>query len=88
MRGSGAYTADDACALRRYVCDVARRYKFGDVSHDTKQCLSLVRRRFRTEVSLTGREAREFAALVAQDCIHSLPFHLYVSDVGLPLGVW
>ena len=59
-----------------------------------------MRRRFRKGVSLTGREAQEFAALVAQDCILPLPFHLlflsfchvvvllYASNVGLPLGVW
>ena len=90
----------DGCAMHRYICAVAPRYKWGDVPQDSKQYRRLVRRRFCTGVSFTGREAREFAALVAQDCILPLPFHLlflsfnhvvvllYASDLGLPLGVW
>ena len=74
------------------------RSKLGEVPEDSKQYCSLVRRRFRTEVPFTGHEAQEFAALIAQDCILLLPFHLlfmsfchvlvllYASDLGLPLG--
>ena len=57
--------ADDECAMHRYICAVAPRYKLGDVPQDSTQYCSLVRRRFRTGVSFTGREAREFAALIA-----------------------
>ena len=67
---------------------------------DSKQHCSLVWRRFRNGISFTGREAREFSALVAQDCLLPLPFHLlflsychvvillYAPDTCLPPGEW
>ena len=91
---------EDACELFRYVATVAPRYKVADIPVDSKQYCSLVRRRFRNGISFTGREAREFLALVAQDCVLPLPFHLlflsyshivvllYASDTCLPQGEW
>ena len=55
---------------------------------------------FATAFLLLGREAREFSALVAQDCVLPLPFHLlflsyshivvllYASGTCLPQGEW
>ena len=91
---------EDACELFRYVATVAPRYKVADILVDSKQYWSLVRRRFRNGISFTGLEARDFSALVAQDCVLPLPFHLlflsychivvllYASDTCLPKGEW
>ena len=91
---------EDACEVFRYVGNVAPRYKLPDIPVDSKQYCSLVRRRFRNGISFTGPEAREFSALVAQDCVVPLPFHLlllsychivvllYASDTCLPEGEW
>ena len=92
--------SEDACELFRYVAIVAPRYKVADIPVDSKQCCSPIRRRFRNGISFTGREAREFSALVKQDCVLPLPFHLlflsychiivhwYASDTCLPQGEW
>ena len=91
---------EDACELFRYVATVAPRYKLADIPVDSKQYCSLVRRRFHNGISFTGREAREFSTLGAQDCVVPLPFHLlflsychivvllYASDTCLPQGEW
>ena len=67
---------------------------------DSKQYCSLMRRRFSNGISFNGRKAREFSALVAQDCVLPLPFHLlflsychvvvllYASDTCLPHREW
>ena len=67
---------EDACELFHYVATVAPRYKLGDIPVESKEYCGLVRRRFRNGISFTGREAREFSALVAQHCVVPLPFHL------------
>ena len=86
--------------LFRYVATVAPRYKLADIPMDIKHYCSLVPSRFRDGISFTGREAREFSALVAQGCVVPLPFHLlflsychivvllYASDTCLPQGEW
>ena len=67
---------DDACVLHEYVSLVAPRYQPSDLPGQSKQYRSQVRRRFRSGVSFTSKKAHEFVALVAQDGILPLQFHL------------
>ena len=86
------------CDAARYRCCCAS-VNVGDVPPDSQKYRSVVRRSFRTGVSFTCPQAREFAALVVQDCILPLPCHLLFlsfhhvvvlqyASVGRPSGVW
>ena len=66
----------DANVLFQYLVTVAKRYGITKLPVDSRQHRSLVRRRFRTGVWLTGREAQSLASRLAQDVAHPLPYHV------------
>ena len=66
----------DASLLFQYLVTVAKRYGVTKLPVGSRQHWSLVRRRFRTGVLLTGREARSLASRLAQDVALPLPYHV------------
>ena len=66
----------DASLLFQYLVTVAKRYVVTKLPVDSRQHCSLVRRRFRTGVLLTGREARSLASRRAQDVALPLRYHV------------
>ena len=79
---------------------MAKRYGITKVPVDSRQHRLLVRRRFRTGVSLTGRQARSLASRLAQDVALPLPYHvlflsichifvlIYSGTLQIPTSEW
>ena len=57
------------------LSSVAKRFTPADLPVESRQCAKLVRERFRDGISLTGREARVFAACAVVKGILPLPVH-------------
>ena len=57
------------------LSSVAKRYTPADLPVESRQCAKLVRERFRDGISLTGREARVFAACAVVKGILPCPVH-------------
>ena len=66
----------DSNVLFQYLVKVANHYGITKLPVDSRQRRSLVGRRFRAGVSLTGREARPLASRLAQDVALPLPYHV------------
>ena len=75
----------DANVLFQYLVTVAKRYGITKLPVDSRQHRSLVRCRFRTGVSLTGREARSLASRLAQDVTLPLPYHVLFLSIATSL---
>ena len=59
-----------------YLSSVAKWYQFTKLPGDPRQYRSLVRRRFRTGVSLAGCEASQLVSQLVQDVALPLPYHV------------
>ena len=66
----------DANLPFQYLVTVAKRYGITKLPVDSRQHRSLLGRRFRTGVSLTGREVRSLASRLAQNVALPLPYHV------------
>ena len=90
----------DASLLFQYLVTVAKRYSVTKLPVDSRQHCSLVRRRFRTGVLLTGREARSLASRLAHHVALPLPYHvlflsicyiivlIYSGTLQIPTSEW
>ena len=72
----------DSNVLFQYLVTVAKRYGITKLPVASRQHRSLVRRRFRSGVSLTGQEARSLASRLAQDVALPLPYHVLFLSIG------
>ena len=90
----------DATLLFQYLVIVAKPYGITKLPVDSCQHRSLVRRRFRNGVSLTGREARSLASQPAPNVALPLPYHvlflsichivvlIYSGTLQIPTSEW
>ena len=69
------YVLEDCLVFLEAISGVARRYAVMQLPRDSHALMRYVSQRFRSDISLTCREARTIASVVSSQILLPLPFH-------------